>query len=180
MAHLRSGEMVLTAPTQVELGMLQQQNEGRADFTLINVSRYDVEIQKVETGCSCTLAAIGDRTITPGASTSLLITMKTHSHRGRITEMVDLWYRQSGEDILRKLELGISGYVQPHYEIRPFDHLVSDKCASLDLVICTELFQCKLNSDFTACVPGDPVLGADGKPVRSLVEGFGYVTCREE
>lgn len=55
----------------------------------------------------------------------------------------------------------------------------SDLCQSLGDVVCTALFKCKLNSDGTQCEAGDPVLGPNNKPVRSVTEGFGSVSCIE-
>lgn len=60
----------------------------RKEFTLRNFGDQDLVLEGVSTTCGCTAALPKDKTIAPGGSTLLRVTLETRSYSGRIERRV--------------------------------------------------------------------------------------------
>lgn len=56
----------------------------------------------------------------------------------------------------------------------------SQSCDSVGLTVCTATYDCEWYYFERTCFAGDPIIGADGKPLRSYKTEYGAVSCIDQ
>lgn len=71
------------SPASADLGMVLYEEGSRYDFTIKNIGRENLEIQKISTSCGCTKAKLEDEDniIEPGQSAKLAVTFDPSVHQ---------------------------------------------------------------------------------------------------
>lgn len=75
-------------PASFDFGRALPERTLRKEFTLRNLGDRDLVIGGVSTTCGCTAAVAGEKTIAPGRSTPLSVTLQTRDYRGRVERRV--------------------------------------------------------------------------------------------
>lgn len=75
-------------PAAVDLGRRQQEQTVSFEVKLKNDGKAPLEILSVTADCSCTVAAPGKRTLAPGESTPLQVSVETRGYIGRLRRNV--------------------------------------------------------------------------------------------
>jgi hypothetical protein len=76
------------APESFDFGKALPGKTLRKEFTIRNFGDRDLVIDGVSTTCGCTAALPKEKTIPPGGSTPLAVTLETRSYSGRIERRV--------------------------------------------------------------------------------------------
>ncbi|OFV88632.1 MAG: hypothetical protein A2V74_04515 [Acidobacteria bacterium RBG_16_70_10] len=101
---------IKVAPASWDFGRAFPNQRLRKQFTLRNVGDRELVIEKVSTTCGCTVAEGYDRTITPGGSTPLVVSLETRQSLGRIEKRVAV---RSNDPETPMLEIAVAATVVP-------------------------------------------------------------------
>jgi hypothetical protein len=82
------GPRLRIEPAAFDFGRALPDKTLRKEFTLKNLGDRDLVIEGVSTTCGCTAAVAGEKTIAPGRSTPLAVTLQTRDYRGRVERRV--------------------------------------------------------------------------------------------
>lgn len=115
----RDGADLAVDEAYKDLGVLRQQEDREAVFVLTNNSRSSIEISRVVSSCACTGSVVAKPDLPPRTSTELKTTLRTGASRGPIGAYLDVLYRVADQEDLKRLRLGLSGKLQPHYQVVP-------------------------------------------------------------
>jgi Protein of unknown function (DUF1573) len=77
-------------PEEFDFGSVQQDQKLVHDFTVRNTGTEELEIRRISTSCGCTAALASDRTVAPGAATTLKVTLETRKYRGVVERSVSI------------------------------------------------------------------------------------------
>jgi len=77
-------------PAAIDLGKLKQNVKVEREVTITNTGATSEEILQVHADCSCTAAAPAKRTLAPGESTTMTVTLETRTFNGRLHRQVTL------------------------------------------------------------------------------------------
>jgi hypothetical protein len=84
------GPRIEIAPSEYDFGDVQQQQKLVYDFVVTNTGSEELEIKRLSTTCGCTAAITKDRTVPPGGSTTLEVTLETRKYQGVIERTVSV------------------------------------------------------------------------------------------
>jgi len=82
------GPRLRVEPPAFDFGRALPDRTLRKEFTLTNLGDRDLVIEGVSTTCGCTAAVAGEKTVAPGRSTPLAVTLQTRDYRGRVERRV--------------------------------------------------------------------------------------------
>lgn len=81
-----AGPAVDISPDSFNFGKTIQRSKVSHTFWIKSTGDQDLIITKIEPGCGCTQAPIGDTVVAPGDSTALEIILSTKSYRGFLSK----------------------------------------------------------------------------------------------
>jgi hypothetical protein len=92
-AGLASGEQtaaprIRVEPAEFDFGRVKPQRTLRKEFRLLNLGERDLVIERISRSCGCTAADTDTRTLAPGASTPLRVSVETRNSSGDIEHRV--------------------------------------------------------------------------------------------
>lgn len=93
-------------PATVDLGRRQQEQTVSFEVKLLNDGKAPLEIISVTADCSCTAAAPAKRTLAPGESTPLQVSVETRGYIGRLRR--NILVQSSTGDLTIPVDLNIS------------------------------------------------------------------------
>jgi hypothetical protein len=79
---------ITVEPARFDFGRVLQNKTVAKEFTIRNHGGADLLIERVSTTCGCTAALPGSKTVKPGSSTPLRVTLETRTAQGRLTRSV--------------------------------------------------------------------------------------------
>jgi hypothetical protein len=82
------GPRLRVEPPSFDFGRALPDRTLRKEFALKNLGDRDLVIEGVSTTCGCTAAVVGERTVRPGRSTTLVVTLETRNSHGRVERRV--------------------------------------------------------------------------------------------
>ena len=97
-------------PASWDFGRAFPNQRLRKEFRLRNVGGRELVIEKVSTTCGCTVAEGYDRTVPPGGSTPLVVSLETRQSSGRIEKRVAI---RSNDPETPILEIAVAATVVP-------------------------------------------------------------------
>lgn len=77
-------------PEEFDFGSVHQDEKMVHEFTVRNTGTAELEIRRIATSCGCTAALTSDRSIAPGASTILRVTLETRKYKGVVEKSVSI------------------------------------------------------------------------------------------
>lgn len=79
----QSGARIIIDPAIYDFGAIRYQDIARHEFEIKNMGSEDLEILRISTSCGCTKAemAEGTKTVSPGKSAKMIVTMDPSSHK---------------------------------------------------------------------------------------------------
>lgn len=77
-------------PEEFDFGSAQQEQKLVHEFTVRNAGTQELEIRRISTSCGCTAALASDRTVAPGSSTALTVTLETRKYKGVVERSVSI------------------------------------------------------------------------------------------
>src|SRR4051812_44975990 len=75
-------------PASLDLGRQKQEQVARGEVKLVNTGTESVDITEVTADCSCTAGDPDKKTLAPGESTRLAISVETRSYEGELKRRV--------------------------------------------------------------------------------------------
>jgi hypothetical protein len=85
-----SGPRLEVQPMEHDFGSLPQHETVVHEFTIVNAGTEELEIRRISTSCGCTAALTSDRSVPPGGTTTLKVTLETRKYRGAIERSVSI------------------------------------------------------------------------------------------
>lgn len=85
-----NGPVMEIEPEEHDFGGVRQNQKYVHEFTVSNVGTEALEIRRISTSCGCTAAIAETRTIEPGGSTILRVTLETRKYKGVIQKSVSV------------------------------------------------------------------------------------------
>lgn len=86
----KDGPRIEIAPAEHDFGDVQQNQKLVYEFIVMNTGTEELEIKRLSTACGCTAAITKDRTVPPGGSTRLEVTLETRKYKGFIERSVSV------------------------------------------------------------------------------------------
>jgi len=74
-------------------------------FQCTNKSKYNVQVKKIKTDCSCTIVDVLQKNISPNESIPIKVAMKTNSLSGEVSRKIIVKYEANGHSYISTLEL---------------------------------------------------------------------------
>jgi hypothetical protein len=87
-ARADEGARLRVEPQAFDFGRSLPGRTLRKEFTLRNLGDRELVIEGVSTTCGCTAAIAGEKTLAPGRSTPLTVTLQTRDYRGKVERKV--------------------------------------------------------------------------------------------
>jgi hypothetical protein len=103
------GPRIRVEPSSFDFGAALPRRTLRKEFALRNFGDRDLVVEGVSTTCGCTAAVPGERTVKPGCSTPLTVTLQTRDDRGRVERKVLV---RSNDARTPLLEISVSATVE--------------------------------------------------------------------
>jgi hypothetical protein len=97
-------------PAFFDFGSALPQKTLTKEFSLRNFGSADLVIESVSTTCGCTVGQLGTRTIKPGISVPLRVSLETRSYSGALQRAVLI---RSNDPTKGLLEVKVQANVQP-------------------------------------------------------------------
>jgi hypothetical protein len=88
-AELKGPHLVVEPPTH-DFGKVLQNKTVTKEFTIKNTGTEDLVISEVTTSCGCTAASLTTKSLKPGASTALGVSVDTRSTPGKLERYVTI------------------------------------------------------------------------------------------
>ena len=85
-----SGPRLEIQPLEHDFGSLPQNEKVVHEFSILNTGTEELEIRRISTSCGCTAALTSDRSVPPGGTTTLKVTLETRKYRGAIERSVSI------------------------------------------------------------------------------------------
>jgi hypothetical protein len=86
----KGGPKLEVVPEEHDFGSLSQGQKVVHEFTISNTGTEALEIRRISTSCGCTAALTSDRTVPPGGTTKLKVTLETRKYRGVVERSVSV------------------------------------------------------------------------------------------
>jgi hypothetical protein len=102
------GPRISSEPKVFDFGKALQNKTLRKDFVIRNFGTEDLEIEKVLTTCGCTAAITESKTVKPGGSTVLSVTLQTRTFNGPMEREILV---QSNDETTNPLKLRVRATV---------------------------------------------------------------------
>jgi Protein of unknown function (DUF1573) len=77
-------------PEEFDFGSVQQDQKVVHEFTVTNTGTGELEIRRISTSCGCTAALASDRTVAPGKTATLKVTLETRKYKGVVERSVSI------------------------------------------------------------------------------------------
>lgn len=84
------GPRMEISPADHDFGNVPQNQKLVYEFLVMNTGSEELEIKRLSTTCGCTAAITKDRTVPPGGSTKLEVTLETRKYKGFIERSVSV------------------------------------------------------------------------------------------
>src|SRR5262249_6344798 len=79
-----TGPRLVVSPAALHFGTVRQAGEVQKEFVIRNPGRADLVIESISSDCGCTVARDWSRTVKPGGSTTMRVTLTAPADAGRI------------------------------------------------------------------------------------------------
>jgi len=99
---------IVVEPAAFDFGTLRPAGEVRKEFVIRNHGRAELVIQSISTDCGCTAALSETRTVRPGGSTVMRVTLTAPPEPGKIRKSVLI---KSNDTARPRLEIKITAVV---------------------------------------------------------------------
>lgn len=99
-------------PEEYDFGSVQQDEKLVHEFAIHNTGDEVLEIRRISTTCGCTAALTADKSVAPGESTTLRVTLETRKYRGTIERSVSV----ASNDPRRVHTVHVKAFVEPKEE----------------------------------------------------------------
>lgn len=84
------GARLEISPEEFDFGNSPQNQKLVHEFTITNTGDEELRIGRISTSCGCTAALPESRTVAPGKSTVLTVTLETRKYRGALERSVSI------------------------------------------------------------------------------------------
>jgi hypothetical protein len=111
-------KQVVFSPESLDLGKIPQKSKQPAKFTITNNTEGPIDLQDVQSGCSCAYAALGKKNLAVGESTELDLLINTGSTRGEMKRPIPVMWK-THDGILKVRQVVIQGFVEPDILLEP-------------------------------------------------------------
>lgn len=105
-----AGPKITIEPASFDFGVALPGKTLHKEFVIRNLGAADLVIEGVSTTCGCTAALTESRTVKPGASTPLRVSLETRSYSGVVQRAVLVRSNDAGKP---SLEVKLQVNVQP-------------------------------------------------------------------
>ena len=116
LAFAEDGPRLRVEPASFDFGRTLPGRTLRKEFTLRNLGDRDLVIEGVSTTCGCTAAVAGEKTVPPGRSTPLAVTLQTRDYRGRVERKILVRSNDAKNPLL---EIAVQATVEPEPAAKP-------------------------------------------------------------
>ena len=103
------GPRLEVEPEEHDFGSAQQNQKLSHEFTVKNTGSEEVVIRRIATSCGCAAALVSEKTIAPGGSTTLVVTLETRKYRGVVQKSVSI----ASNDKRRVHTFHVKAFVEP-------------------------------------------------------------------
>jgi Protein of unknown function (DUF1573) len=83
-----TGPKIAVEPPTFDFGKALQNKTLQKEFSIRNYGTQDLTIENVTTTCGCTAALTESKTVKPGGSTPLRVSLQTRSYTGKLVRKV--------------------------------------------------------------------------------------------
>ncbi len=111
-----SGPVIEIEPRTFNLGELQQKTMHRVRAHIRNAGTETLRISSVTSDCGCAVAQLPDSVLSPGDTTSVLITLSTRHYSGKITKHI---YLKSNDPGAPSAPITLKALVRQIVTLRP-------------------------------------------------------------
>jgi hypothetical protein len=105
-----NGPRIAVDPPEHNFGKALQNTTLTKEFSVKNFGTEDLVITNVATTCGCTVAQLSTKTLKPGASTPLIVTLETRSNNGPVEKLVTI---ESNDPSKKMYDLKLKVEVSP-------------------------------------------------------------------
>jgi hypothetical protein len=105
-----AGPRIAVEPTSFDFGSALPQKTLTKEFSLKNLGSAELVIESVSTTCGCTVGQLETRTLKPGMSVPLRVSLETRSYSGALQRAVLI---RSNDPTRGLLEVKVQANVQP-------------------------------------------------------------------
>lgn len=112
-AYRESHFGVYIAPVTKDLGTVIYGNIAKTTFKLINNTKEEVNITRISTSCSCTLAAVNKKTLKPYEETDILVSFNPAVHKDNtdLGDIIKTIYIETTSSNFSRIEASITAKV---------------------------------------------------------------------
>lgn len=111
-----SGPRIAVEPEAFDFGPALQNKTLNKEFVVKNLGNRDLLIEDVVTTCGCTVGKLETRTLKPGMSVPLRVSLETRSYSGALQRSVLI---RSNDPATARLEVKVQAQVQPAPAAKP-------------------------------------------------------------
>jgi hypothetical protein len=95
-----NGPRIAVEPPSFDFGKALQNKTLQKEFSIRNYGTEDLTIENVSTTCGCTAALTENKTVKPGGSTPLRVTLQTRNYSGKVVRKVLVRSNDPGKALL--------------------------------------------------------------------------------
>jgi hypothetical protein len=95
-----NGARIAVEPPSFDFGKAVQNKTLQKEFTIRNYGTEDLTIENVSTTCGCTAALTENKTVKPGGSTPLRVSLQTRNYNGKVVRKVLVRSNDPGKALL--------------------------------------------------------------------------------
>lgn len=104
----KSAAKLVVSPEVHDFGNVGQDQRLVHEFTIVNEGNQELSIGRISTSCGCAAALAAQRTVAPGESTTLTVTLETRKYRGTLERSVSV----SSNDPARISRVKVQAFVE--------------------------------------------------------------------
>ena len=94
------GPRIAVEPPSFDFGKAVQNKTLQKEFSIRNYGTEDLTIENVSTTCGCTAALTESKTVKPGGSTPLRVSLQTRTYNGKVVRKVLVRSNDPGKALL--------------------------------------------------------------------------------
>ena len=95
-----NGPRIAVEPPSFDFGKALQNKTLQKEFSIRNYGTEDLTIENVSTTCGCTAALTESKTVKPGGSTPLRVSLQTRNYSGKVVRKVLVRSNDAGKALL--------------------------------------------------------------------------------
>jgi hypothetical protein len=102
-----------------DMGKIRNKSVTTLEYSLLNVSKSNLQIIDATTTCGCTTTRISKREVAPGERSTISIAFESRDYRGNVHARAHITYVDSTKKERKSIDLLAKGQIDPDFFVEP-------------------------------------------------------------